>query len=133
MSKKNNVKTVDNETTIPVTSEDQIVFVRVINNFKDSTDNQNFVSAGKNTFYRTNKSRADKLVEAGYAEYEDVDLPNTLVKELEEETKKDLVSNNENKELEEDTKKDLASNDENKELEEDEEKDSDTNNNEDPN
>lgn len=57
-----------------IVSEDPIVLVRVVNNFNDATDNERFISAGPNTFYRTNKSRADMLVEAGYAEYEEVEL-----------------------------------------------------------
>jgi len=54
-----------------IVNEDPIVLVRVVNNFNDATDNERFISAGPNTFYRTNKSRADMLVEAGYAEYEE--------------------------------------------------------------
>lgn len=52
-----------------IVNYDPIVLVRVISNFNDATDNERFISAGPNTFYRTNKSRADKLVKAGYAEY----------------------------------------------------------------
>lgn len=67
MSKKQSKKT-EVKTNV---NEDPIVIVRVVNNFNDATDNNRFVSAGPNTFYRTNKSRADMLVAAGYAEYEE--------------------------------------------------------------
>lgn len=69
MSKRQEKKT--EEKTI--VNEDPIVMVRVVNNFNDATDNNRFISAGPNTFYRTNKSRADMLVAAGYAEYENVE------------------------------------------------------------
>lgn len=72
MSKKNNKSNVE---TKPVETKEvetnDIVLVRVIKNFNDATDNNNFVAAGKNNFYRTNKERADMLVKAGYCEYED--------------------------------------------------------------
>lgn len=50
--------------------ENDIVLVRVARNFNDGTDNNNFVSAGPNTYYKTNKDRAKKLVETGYCEYD---------------------------------------------------------------
>lgn len=71
MSKKKETTTKTTKVEETVTTE-EIVLVRVISNFKDTTDNERFISAGPNTFYRTNKSRADKLVAAGYAEYEDI-------------------------------------------------------------
>ncbi|MCX4365098.1 MAG: hypothetical protein OSJ70_04935 [Bacilli bacterium] len=71
MTKKKETKDKAAKVTSTTTTE-EIVLVRVINNFNDATDNERFISAGPNTFYRTNKSRADKLVAAGYAEYEDI-------------------------------------------------------------
>lgn len=70
MSKKND-KVKANVKTDEKVVENDVVFVRVIQNFNDATDNNNFVSAGKNSFYRTNKERADMLVKDGYCEYED--------------------------------------------------------------
>ena len=71
MSKKNNKVKVNVELVETVVTN-EVVFVRVIKNFNDATDNNNFVAAGKNTFYRTNKERADMLVNNGYAEYDNV-------------------------------------------------------------
>ncbi len=47
-----------------------MVYVRVVRNFNDATDNERFISAGPNSYYKTNKERADMLVKAGYVEYD---------------------------------------------------------------
>lgn len=80
MSKKNiksNVKPVETNEVETI----DVVFVRVVKNFNDATDNNNFVAAGKNNFYRTNKERADMLEKAGYVEYEVAPVVATLKSE----------------------------------------------------
>lgn len=70
---------------------EELVLVRVVNNFNDATDNERFISAGPNTFYRTNKSRADMLVDKGFCEYDvtiGIDLSNQ-----EDFSVKDIVDN----------------------------------------
>ncbi len=76
-------------------SKDEIVFVRVVRSFNDATDRNNFISSGPNTFYRTNRERADKLAAAGYVEYENIETPSviSLEKESDKESDKDLKSN----------------------------------------
>ena len=82
MSKKNNKSNVEAK---PVETKEvetnDVVLVRVIKNFNDATDNNNFVAAGKNNFYRTNKERADMLEKAGYVEYEVAPVVVTLKSE----------------------------------------------------
>ena len=80
MSKKNQrANKVENKDQVIVAnnSDEQVdvatsdvVLVRVVQNFNDATDGERFISAGPNTFYRTNKKRADMLVKAGYCEYD---------------------------------------------------------------
>lgn len=71
MSKKTNKVNV--EKTNKVEEQDVIndtVYVRVVKNFNDATDNERFISAGPNSYYKTDRERADMLVRAGYAEYD---------------------------------------------------------------
>ena len=60
MSKKTNKVNVSK--TNKVEEQDitnDIVYVRVVRNFNDATDNERFISAGPNSYYKTNKERAD--------------------------------------------------------------------------
>lgn len=71
MSKKTNKVNVNKTNKVEeqdVTND--TVYVRVIRNFNDATDNERFISAGPNSYYKTNKERADMLVKAGYVEYD---------------------------------------------------------------
>lgn len=71
MSKKTNKVNVSK--TNKVEEQDitnDIVYVRVVRNFNDATDNERFISAGPNSYYKTNKERADMLAKAGYVEYD---------------------------------------------------------------
>lgn len=75
MAKKVNMK--ESVVKEPVTEADNdsvTVLVNVIRNFKDATDNNRVISSGPNSYYRTNKDRADKLVAAGFCKYEDEEL-----------------------------------------------------------
>ena len=72
MAKKVDIKNSTEKTE--AVHDNVIVFVNVVKNFLDSTDNNRTISAGPNTYYRTNKDRADKLVEAGFCKYDDVEL-----------------------------------------------------------
>lgn len=93
MSKKNKINANIESVIENNENDNSTVFVRVVRNFQDSTDNNNFVSSGKNNFYRTSKERADKLVESGFCEYEDIDsnINSDLESEKGEET--DLSDN----------------------------------------
>lgn len=71
MSKKTNKVNVNKTNKIEeqdVTND--TVYVRVVRNFNDATDNERFISAGPNSYYKTDKERADMLVRAGYVEYD---------------------------------------------------------------
>ena len=74
MAKKVNTK--ESVVKEPLTEADNnvTVLVNVIRNFKDATDNNRVISSGPNSYYRTNKDRADKLVAAGFCKYEDEEL-----------------------------------------------------------
>lgn len=68
--KENNISTSKNV--------EEVVFVRVLKNFNDATDSDRFISSGPNTFYRTNKERADMLAKAGYVEYDQEEIENSV-------------------------------------------------------
>lgn len=71
MSKKTNKVNVNKTNKVEeqdVTND--IVYVRVVRNFNDATDNERFISAGPNSYYKTNKERADMLERAEYVEYD---------------------------------------------------------------
>ena len=78
---KEQVIVTDNSDEQVVVATNDVVFVRVVQNFNDAKDNERFISAGPNTFYRTNKERADMLVEAGYCEYADGTTTDSIVVE----------------------------------------------------
>ena len=76
MIKKNDKKTVVNDNSI--------VLVNVVRSFRDATDNNREISSGPNSYYRTSKDRASKLIAAGFCKYEDEEL---------EVTKAEIVKN----------------------------------------
>ena len=51
-------------------NDNELIFINVVRNFQDSTDNNRLISAGSNSYYKTTKERAAKLVNAGFCAYE---------------------------------------------------------------
>lgn len=71
MSKKTNKGNINK--TNKVEEQDitnDTVYVRVIRNFNDATDSERFISAGPNSYYKTDKKRANMLAKAGYVEFD---------------------------------------------------------------
>ncbi len=102
MAKKVNTK--ESVVKEPITEADNNVnvLVNVIRNFKDATDNNRVISSGPNSYYRTNKDRADKLVAAGFCKYEDEEL---------EVAKAEVVEDSDTPDAEEDKPTDIEATD----------------------